>query len=132
MGALSLALVPVAFVVQATFMRGYEAAFSEWQAPETRANEGVLEFIRGIVALKAFNREVKSLERVRTSIVDIRDLANAMTRRSMAGYSLFFTLLSGNLLVVLPAGAWLHLSGIIPGRALSSSWLWGPACWHRF
>ncbi|MEL6339205.1 MAG: ABC transporter ATP-binding protein [Myxococcota bacterium] len=113
MGALSLALVPVAFVVQATFMRGYESAFSEWQAAETRANEGVLEFIRGIVALKAFNREVKSLERVRTSIVDIRDLANAMTRRSMAGYSLFFTLLSGNLLVVLPAGAWLHLSGTI-------------------
>lgn len=110
LGALALAMLPIGVLVQATFMRGIGQAIEEWHGAEARANAGVLEFIRGVVTLKAFNRSVTSLERVRGAIYAIRDLANEMTRRSMAGYALFFALLSNNLIVVLPAGVWLYLS----------------------
>lgn len=113
LAALALAMMPVAIGVQAVTMRGFGAAWAEWHAAEARANAGVLEFIRGVVVLKAFDRDASSLARVRDGIYGIRDLAVAMTRRSMRGYGLFFALLSGNLLVVLPAGLWLHLSGDI-------------------
>ena len=110
---LALAMMPVAIGVQAFAMRGYGDEWAKWHAAEARANEGVLEFIRGVVVLKAFDRDASSLARVRQGIHGIRDLAVAMTRRSMGGYALFFALLSGNLLVVLPAGLWLYLSGDI-------------------
>lgn len=118
LGLTSLALLPVAFAVQATFMRGIDTAWTEWHAAEARANSGVLEFIRGVAVLKAFDRDASSLARVRDSIYAIRDLAAAMTRRTMTGYATFFTLLTGNLLMVLPAGLAFHLSGAIDRDAL--------------
>lgn len=113
LGLASLLLLPVAFLVQASTMAGYGEAWAEWHAAEARANAGVLEFIRGIAVLKAFNRDASSLAEVRDGILGIRDLAVAMTRRSMAGYATFFSLLAGNLLVVLPVGLWLFLEGEI-------------------
>ncbi|MEM6730957.1 MAG: ABC transporter ATP-binding protein, partial [Myxococcota bacterium] len=110
MGLGALVMMPIAITVQAVSMRGFGEAVASWHAAEARANEGVLEFIRGIVVLKAFDRDASSLGQVRDGVYGIRDLAIAMTRRSMAGYAAFFTLLSGNLAVVLPVGLWLTLS----------------------
>ncbi len=118
LGLAGLALLPVAFLVQASFMAGFKDAWAQWHAAEARANSGVLEFIRGVAVLKAFDRDASSLAKVREGILGIRDLAVAMTRRSMAGYSIFFTLMSGNLLVVLPVGLWLNLSEAISRNQL--------------
>lgn len=114
----ALALLPVAFGVQAVVMSGFQETWAQWHAAEARANQGVLEFIRGIVVLKAFDRDASSLGQVREGVAGIRDLAVAMTRRSMAGYSLFFSLMSGNLLVVLPVGITLYLSDEISRNEL--------------
>lgn len=118
LGALALALMPVAFGVQALGMRGFGEAFKQWHEAERHANEGVLEFIRGVVVLKAFNRDASSLARVRDGIYGIRDLATEMTKRSTPSYSTFFALLSGNLLVLLPSGLMLHLNGQISAESL--------------
>lgn len=104
MALAALAILPVAFGVQARMMSGMQERWDEWHAAEARANRGVLEFIRGIVVLKLFNRDVTSMKRVRSGVLGIRDLAVSMTHRSMSGYAIFFTLLSCNLLVVLPVG----------------------------
>lgn len=113
MGLAAVALLPVAFAIQAVTMAGYPGAFERWHAAEARANEGVLEFVRGVAVLKAFDRDASSLTQVRDGILGVRDLAADMTRRSMAGYATFFSLLSGNLLVVLPAGLALHFAEAI-------------------
>lgn len=113
LGLAGLALLPIAFVVQSITMSGYEEGWRAWHDAESQANGGVLEFIRGIAVLKAFDRDASSLARVRDGIYGIRDLATAMTRRTMAGYSLFMGLLDTNLLVVLPVGLALHLAGWI-------------------
>ncbi len=118
MALASLAILPVAFAVQALAMRGYQEQWQAWHEAEARANEGVLEFLRGIVVLKAYDRDASSLSRVRDGIWGIRDLAVAMTRRSMAGYAVFFSLLGGNLLVVLPTGLALFLAESISREEL--------------
>lgn len=118
LGALALVMMPIAFAVQAFSMRDVRQAYADWHAAEKRANEGVLEFIRGVVVLKAFNRDARSLSHLRDGIYGMRDLASAMTRKSAYGYSVFFALLAGNLLVILPGGLWLHAQGEITLRAL--------------
>lgn len=110
---ISVALLPVAFVVQSVTMSGFEAAWQQWHEAEARANAGVLEFIRGITVLRAFNRDASSLARVRDGIYGIRDMATQMTQRTMVGYAAFFSLLAGNLAVVLPASFAFYLSGTI-------------------
>lgn len=105
LGVLSIALLPVGLAVQSFTMRGFTHEFERWHAAEAQANEGIVEFIRGVVVLKAFSRDVSNLARVKNAIYGIRDLATEMTRRTMAGYTLFFVLLASNLVVVLPAGA---------------------------
>lgn len=111
MALAGLVLLPVAFIVQMINMSGFEEGWRQWHAAESRANAGVLEFIRGIAVLKAFDRDASSLARVRDGIYGIRDLATDITRRGMAGYTLFFSLMSNNLLLVLPTGLALYLSG---------------------
>lgn len=118
LGGLALALVPVAFAIQAFAVRDMKTGYAKWHAAEKRGNEGVLEFIRGVVALKAFNRDASSLSHLRDGIYGMRDLASDMTKKTAYGYSCFFALLAGNLLVILPGGLWLYLRSEIDLRAL--------------
>lgn len=111
MALASLALLPVGIAAQMWAFRGMDGQYRLWHRTEAQANAGVLEYLRGIAVLKAFNRTASSLERVRSAIYGVRDVATAMTRRSMYSYSLFFIALSTNLLVVLPVGIALHLHG---------------------
>lgn len=118
MALAAIALLPVAFAVQAVLMRDVQEAWASWHAAEARANAGILEFIRGIAVLKAFDRGATSMAAVREGIYGIRDLAVAMTRRSMTGYAVFMSLLANNLLIVLPVGLALYLSGSITREEL--------------
>lgn len=111
MALCGLAVLPIAFLSQWTFMRGADEAWRSWHAAEARANAGLMEFIRGVAVLKAFDRDVSSLERVRTGVDGVRDLAVDMTENSMPAFAIFFSLLGGNLVVLLPVGLWFYASG---------------------
>ncbi len=113
---LSLALLPVAVAVQMLAMGNMRAEWERWHKAERTANEGILEFLRGIPVLKSFDREARSFARVRDGIHTMRDMAIGMTDRSVSGYSLFSLLIAHNLLVTLPAGLAMLLGGWI-GRA---------------
>ncbi|MEM6927991.1 MAG: ABC transporter ATP-binding protein [Myxococcota bacterium] len=118
MALLSISLVPVAFVVQMSFMWNMGALFEEWHAAEKTANEGIFEFIRGIVVLKAFDREASSMERVRGGIQGLVDVATSMTRGSAVGYTAFMVLLVSNLAVIVPAGIWRVQAGTLSSSDL--------------
>ncbi|BAC88263.1 ABC transporter ATP-binding protein [Gloeobacter violaceus] len=111
MALASLALLPVGIAAQMWAFRDMDAQYRLWHRTEAAANAGVLEYLRGIAVLKAFNRTAGSLERLRSAVYGVRDVATAMTRRSMYPYALFFIALGSNLLVVLPVGIALHLHG---------------------
>ncbi|NVB42001.1 ABC transporter ATP-binding protein [Pseudenhygromyxa sp. WMMC2535] len=111
MAVASVALLPLAVLIMAISMRDVGEQMSAWHAAERRANVAILEFFRGIVVLKAHDRDASSMSRVRGSVLAIRDLATSMTRRTAIGYMAFFTLLSSNLVVVLPVGVALHRAG---------------------
>lgn len=103
----TVGLLPVAFLVQASFMRNMGQQYARWHAAEQTANEAILEFLQGIPVLKAFDREAASMARVRSGLDGIVALAIQMTRRTSFGWSAFSLLLTGNLAVVVPVGIWL-------------------------
>lgn len=120
MALVSLGLVPIAFAVQARVMGSMGDEFKKWHAAETRANESILEFLRGIAVLKSFDREAQSLERVRDGVYGIRDYATEVTERMMTGYALFEVLVSHTLLLVVPTAVAAYLAGWVdaPGVVL--------------
>lgn len=102
----SVVLVPPALALMSLSMRGVGERMVEWHAAEARANTSVLEYLRGMATLKAHHRDASSLARVRTAVLGIRDLAASMTRRTATAYQGFSSLLSSNLVVILPVGVW--------------------------
>lgn len=109
----ALALLPVAMLAQLWTYGGRAALFERWNTAETRANTALLSYVRGIATLRAFNRQASTLENVRAAIHELRDLAVLITRKSRYPYSLFNSVLSTNLLLVLPVALLLHARGTI-------------------
>lgn len=108
MALASVALLPLGVLIQSIVMSGVGETFVAWQDTERKASEAVLEFLRGIVLLKSFDRDASSLGRLSTAVWGIRDMAVQMTRRTNLGYQAFMVLFSSNLVVLLPIGVWLH------------------------
>ncbi|MEM9193817.1 MAG: ABC transporter ATP-binding protein [Myxococcota bacterium] len=109
----SLALVPVGFAAMAFAMRNFDEMMKDWHAAERRANEVVLELLRGIVVLKAYGRDATKMKRVREGVFGVRDFADGLNKRSAPAYNLFILLVSSNLVVVLPVGVALYTAGAI-------------------
>ncbi len=109
----SLCLLPVALFAQMWTYGGRTELFERWGAAEANANAALLSYVRGIATLRAFNRQASTLRNVRSAIEELRDLAGVITNRSRYSYSLFNSVLSTNLLAVLPLALLLHGRGVI-------------------
>ncbi|MEM9693561.1 MAG: ABC transporter ATP-binding protein [Myxococcota bacterium] len=120
MALASLALLPLATVVQGLVMSGMGELFAEWQATEKRATEAVIDFLRGLVVLKTFDREAASMTRLTDAVFGIRNYAVSITRRSNVGYVAFMVLFSSNLVVLLPIGLYFVQRGTLGPAALAT------------
>lgn len=109
----SLCLLPVALFAQMWTYGGRTELFERWGTAEANANAALLSYVRGIATLRAFNRQASTLRNVRSAIEELRDLAGVITNRSRYSYSLFNSVLSTNLLAVLPLALLLHGRGVI-------------------
>ena len=114
MALVSLALLPLAAVLQGRTMSNMRERFEAWHAAVGDANEGVLDYLRGIPVLKSFDRDASSLQRLRSAVHGVKDMASRITRDTATGYAGFMLLVSTNLLVVLPVGLALHVEGSLP------------------
>lgn len=102
----ALALLPLAILAQTLIGRASGQAAAQWAAAEAEANRQILAFVRGVATLKAFNREARSLARLRNAVQAVAILAGAITRRARYPYALFNSALTSALVVVLPVGLW--------------------------
>jgi ATP-binding cassette subfamily B protein len=76
--------------------------YEGYQAALGRMNAGIVEFVRGIQAVKIFNRSTKAFELLNKNIADYRDLCMQITRLFTPAYLGFYTVLSAILLVLIP------------------------------
>jgi len=105
--------LPLAVLAQWWWMRGMGERMQQWNDLQKRIANQVGEYVRGVHVVKSFGLDARSFGElataVRGAVVWVQDYA----KRSSGGWVLFTGLLTANLVVVAPLGAWLHLQGTL-------------------
>ncbi|RKJ99457.1 ABC transporter ATP-binding protein [Alicycliphilus denitrificans] len=107
----ALAPLPVAVVAQGWLMRRSAERMREWAALQKRIANQVGEYVRGVHVVKSFGLDARSFGELAAAVRGAVDWVAGYARVSVAGWALFVGLLTANLVVVAPLGAWLHACG---------------------
>ncbi|MEE4149493.1 ABC transporter ATP-binding protein [Pseudomonas viridiflava] len=119
--------LPLAFLAQMLMVKGSAERMAQWQNLQQRISQSFSEYLQGIEVVKSFG--LTSL-RFGTLSRDIRGAAQwvaGFARRSSLFWVVFSGLLSANLIVVAPLGAWLLLQGSLTLETLLLFLLLAPA-----
>lgn len=107
----SLTPLPVAVAIQWWLMSRSGARMMEWSALQKRIADRVGEYVRGVHVVKAFGLSARSFgelaDAIRGAVAWVADYA----RVSASGWVLFVGLLTANVVVIAPLGAWLLMRG---------------------
>ncbi|MEN1834150.1 ABC transporter ATP-binding protein [Pseudomonas lijiangensis] len=122
-----IAPLPLAFVAQMLMVKGSAERMAKWQSLQQQISQSFSEYLQGIQVVKSFG--LTSL-RFGTLSKDIRGAAEwvaGFARKSSLFWVVFSGLLSANLIIVAPLGAWLLLAGKITLETLLLFLLLAPA-----
>jgi len=104
----ALVPLPLAVLAQWWWMRGMGERMREWGELQKRIANQVGEYVRGVHVVKSFGLDARSFgelaSAVRGAVVWVQDY----TRHSSGGWVMFTGLLTANLVIVAPLGAWLY------------------------
>ncbi len=114
MALATLAVIPVALMAQGLMFKDYKPLMKGYNDALEKVNSAVIEYTQGIAVIKAFNQTVESFGKYRDSIEEYHDYVWAWTKRFVPAWSIFSVVVVANLIVILPVGAWLYISGSLP------------------
>lgn len=103
--------LPLAMLAQWWMIRRSRAQIREWNELQKRIANQVGEYIRGVHVIKSFGLTSRSFGDLADAIHRAVDWVQTYAKNSTGGWVLFTTLLSVNLLVVAPLGAWMLARG---------------------
>ena len=114
MALATLAVIPVALMAQGLMFKDYKPLMKGYNDALERVNSAVIEYTQGIAVIKAFNQTVESFGKYKDSIEDYHEYMWMWTKRFVPAWSIFSVVVVANLIVILPVGAWLYISGSLP------------------
>jgi ATP-binding cassette subfamily B protein len=114
MALATLAVIPVALMAQGLMFKDYKPLMKGYNDALEKVNSAVIEYTQGIAVIKAFNQTVESFGKYKDSIEEYHDYVWAWTKRFVPAWSIFSVVVVANLIVILPVGAWLYISGSLP------------------
>lgn len=113
MALCALIPLPVAIGMQVVLARRSKQMTAEWGVIQKTISNDVSEYIRGVHVVKVFGLSSASFGRLSQSIHTGLDWVARHVRRSVLGWVVFTALLSANLVVVAPVGAWFYQQGTL-------------------
>jgi len=111
MALATLAVIPVALFAQGLMFKDYKPLMKGYYDALEKVNSAVIEYTQGIAVIKAFNQTVESFRRYKNSVEEYHDYMWMWTKRFVPAWSIFSVVVVANLIVILPVGAWLYISG---------------------
>ena len=101
---LSLAVFPIAFFFMMTVMGGYGKDYAGAVQATNEMSSAMIEYIRGIEVIKAFNQGAKSYARLTDKVRANAQYYYDWMRRSQLGMSMAYAFFPAQMLTVLPLG----------------------------
>lgn len=114
----ALAPLPVAVLLQAVLLRDSGERMREWHGLQAGIATQIVEFLRGMPVVKVFGLSAQSFGRLDDAIQGAVRWVDRYSAGSAGGWAMFMGLLSANLVVVAPLGAWLHARGQVDAATL--------------
>ncbi|MBB6558367.1 ATP-binding cassette subfamily B protein [Acidovorax soli] len=114
----ALAPLPVAVLLQAVLLRDSGERMREWHGLQAGIATQIVEFLRGMPVVKVFGLSAQSFGRLDDAIQGAVRWVDRYSAGSAGGWAMFMALLSANLVVVAPLGAWLHARGQVDAATL--------------
>ena len=111
MALATLAVIPVALAAQGLGYRDYKPLMKGYYDAREKINSAIIEYTQGMAVIKAFNQTVESFRKYKDSIEDYRDYMEKWAKRFIPSWAIFSVVVVANLIVILPVGAWLYISG---------------------
>ncbi|MFZ2071740.1 MAG: ABC transporter ATP-binding protein [Halobacteriota archaeon] len=111
MALATLAVIPVALIAQGLMFRDYKPLMKGYYDAIEKVNSAIIEYTQGMAVIKAFNQTVESFRKYKDSIEEYDDYLLKWAKRWIPPWTLYSVVVAANLVVILPVGAWLYISG---------------------
>lgn len=117
MGLASLATIPAALIPMAASLRTYNEKYAAYMAANAQVNSIIVEYVKGIEVVKAFNQSGASYEKFVRAVTSFRDFTLEWFRCTWKSMNLCLSILPTTLLATLPVGIALYQTGVLdPAR----------------
>jgi ATP-binding cassette subfamily B protein len=106
-----LAVIPVAMAAMSMGYRDFQPMMKGYYDAMEKFNSAIIEYIQGMAVIKAFNQTVESFRKYKDSIEEYNDYMLKWAKRWIPPQTIYSAVIAANLVVILPVGAWLYISG---------------------
>lgn len=110
MALATVAVVLICLPLMSIGMRRGEAKLGDYMASLARMNGSIVEFVRGLPVVRTFNRRGETFAETRRSIEDAARFQAEWGRDFLPIFTTFYTLLTANIITIVPVGVWLWTS----------------------
>jgi len=113
MALATVALTPISALLMSLGMRSGSRRAADYQRAGARLNAAVVEFLAGMAVVKIFNRSGDSFAETACAVRDYAAVETAWAQDYLPLGGTFYALVLANIVVILPAGAFLMAAGTL-------------------
>lgn len=113
MGLATVIIAPIALLSSFWVTHNMDKDYDTYMNSVAELDSTTIEYVRNITVMKVFNLDVKHFEQMQTRLVNYYQIIQVITHKVIGSWSLFASLLSANVLFILPVGIILFVYGDI-------------------
>ena len=107
MALAALAGIPLSIGSQYFLFKDLQPILEEYYGSQDCMNATIIEYVRGMPAIKAFTQTIESFDRYEKSVRDYQKVQEDWAKRTLLPWTLFTLSVTINLIVILPVGLYL-------------------------
>lgn len=109
----TLLIAPIVMLVSKWTMHQMYKDYDKFLKVAAELDSATIEYVRNITVMKVFNMNVKHFEQMRNKLINYYQVVDKITHQVVGGWSIFSSLISANVLFILPIGIVLYIYGYI-------------------
>jgi ATP-binding cassette subfamily B protein len=108
-----LCTIPLAYVFFIVMMKGYKEKMNKYTKATEKMNGTIVEYIKGMEVIKAFNQTTKSFSKYSESLKNYKVYTMEWFKYCWPYMSAYLVVLSANSIVIIPVGVYFYFKGTL-------------------